>query len=150
MGVKPVCNYHQVFKSTWLFGAFSPIDGASFMLTLPACNTHTFQLFLKEMSSYKPDELKVIVLDNGAFHKAKRLLIPGNILLVFLPPYSPELNPAEKIWQQFKRAFTNRLFTTLDEVDNFITEQTILLNDNIVKKTCRYAYISVNEFWSFV
>ena len=150
MGVKPVCNYHQVFKSTWLFGAFSPIDGASFMLTLPACNTDTFQLFLKEMSSYKPNELKVIVLDNGAFHKAKRLIIPGNILLVFLPPYSPELNPAEKIWQQFKRAFTNHLFTTLDEVDNFITEQTILINDNIVKKTCRYGYIFVNEFWSFV
>ena len=39
-----------------------------------------------------------MVLDNGAFHKAKKLEIPDNIKLVFLPPYSPEMNPAEKMW----------------------------------------------------
>jgi len=46
-----------------------------------------------------------MVLDNGAFHKAKALIIPENIILIFLPPYSPELNPAEKIWAKFKRDF---------------------------------------------
>jgi len=57
--------------------------------------THTFEQYLNQFAEYNPDEFKIIVLDNGAFHKAKRLKIPGNIALLFLPPYSPELNPAE-------------------------------------------------------
>ena len=47
-------------------------------------------------------QLKIVVLDNGAFHKAKTLIIPENIILIFLPPYSPELNPAEKYGQNLK------------------------------------------------
>ena len=64
----------------------------------------------------KPDELLVIVLDNASFHKAKKLVVPSNIRLIFLPPYSPELNPAEKVWQKFKRAFTNKLFESIEEI----------------------------------
>jgi len=96
-GIKPICPFHQVFKSTYLFGAFSPINGDSFLLELPTCNADTFQIYLNEFSLIKPLELKIIVLDNGAFHKAAKLKIPKNIILLFLPPYSPELNPAEKI-----------------------------------------------------
>ena len=55
------------------------------MIALPYCNAETFQLFLNEMSKEDPVELKIIVLDNGAFHKAKSLFIPENIALVFLP-----------------------------------------------------------------
>ena len=55
------------------------------------------------MSKEKPKELKVLVLDNGRFHKAKKLIIPENIVLLFLPPYCPELNPAEKIWAKYKK-----------------------------------------------
>ena len=72
------------------------INGNSFLLELPFCNTQTFQIFLNEFSKENPTELKVIVLDNGPFHKSKSLIIPGNIILIFLPPYSPEINPAEK------------------------------------------------------
>ena len=59
-------------------------------------------------------------MDNVAFHEAKSLKIPENIILIFLPPYSPELNPAEKIWAKFKRDFTNRLFKTLDDLDEYV------------------------------
>jgi hypothetical protein len=109
-GVKPVCKYHQQYKSTWLFGAFSPITGEKLFMEFPCCNAEHFQIFLDEFSAEKPDNMMIIVLDNGAFHKAKKLKIPENIKLLFLPPYSPELNPAEKIWGRFKRAFTNKLF----------------------------------------
>ena len=59
---------------------------------MPYCNTECFEVFL----------------DNGAFHKAKRLLIPDNIALCFIPPYSPELNPAEKVWAFIKKKITNK------------------------------------------
>ena len=79
---------------------------------------------MDEFAKENPDELKILVLDNGAFHKAKRLKIPENMGLVFLPAYSPELNPAEKIWAKFKRDFTNRLFHTLDELKNYVCQLT--------------------------
>ena len=78
VGIKPICPFQQVFQSTYLFGAFSPITGDSFMLEMPSCNGDNFQLFLDEFSKENPDEFKIIVLDNGDFHKAKSLQIPNN------------------------------------------------------------------------
>ena len=60
------------------------------------------------------------MLDNGAFHKARRLLIPNNIALCFIPPYNPELNPAEKVWAFLKRKITNKAFKILKELQNFM------------------------------
>lgn len=147
-GVKPICAFQQVFQSTYLFGAFSPINGASFLLELPFCNTDTFQIFLDEFSKQNANELKIIVLDNGAFHKAKRLAIPKNIILIFLPPFSPELNPAEKIWAKFKREFTNKLHKTLNEVSLFIIEQVQKLKKEEIKNICAFDYIFLNHFWT--
>lgn len=96
-GIKPICQFQQVFKPTCLFGAFSPINGDSLELILPSCNGDNFQIFMDTLSDRNPKEFKIMMLDNGAFHKAKKLIIPENIALVFLPPYSPELNPAEKM-----------------------------------------------------
>ena len=137
-----------MFQSTYLFGAFSPINGASFLLELPYCNTDCFELFLNEFSLINPQELKVIVLDNGAFHKAKRLKVPKNIILVFLPPFSPELNPAEKMWAKFKRAFTNRLYKSLQEISVFIQLQMQNLKTHETKKTCAFEYVFLNHFWT--
>jgi transposase len=103
-----------------LFGAFSPITGSSLLLDMPYCNTECFEVFLEELSKQQPNEYKILFLDNGAFHKAKRLLIPNNIALCFIPPYSPELNPAEKLWAFLKRKITNKAFKTLDELQKFI------------------------------
>jgi hypothetical protein len=114
--VKPICPYHHKFENTYLFGAFSPINGNSLILELPECNTDMFQLFLAELSVQDADEYKIVFLDNGAFHKARRLKIPPNIGLVFLPPYSPELNPAEKVWWTIKRELSMKVFKTLDEL----------------------------------
>jgi transposase len=147
-GVKPICKFQQVFKSSYLFGAFSPLDGSSFLLELPFCNSHTFQTYLDNFSNYRPLELKIIVLDNGAFHKAQSLKIPENIILVFLPPYSPELNPAEKIWAKFKKGFTNKFFNTLDEVSEFISQQCKLLKENTVMSICAFKYIFSGSFWT--
>jgi transposase len=147
-GVKPVCSYHQVFQSTYLFGAFSPITGESFLLEMPQCNGDNFQIFLNEMDRERPDEFKIIVLDNGAFHKTKKLIIPPSICLLFLPPYSPELNPAEKMWAKFKRAFTNKVFRSLEQISEFISDTTEAITPEIVKSTCRYNYIFADPVWA--
>jgi len=140
-GVKPICISHQQYNSTWLYGAFSPITGDHLLMELPACNSEFFQLFLDELSCEKQKTLIIMVLDNGAFHKAKKLKIPDNIKLVFLPPYSPELNPAEKMWARFKRAFTNKLFKSLEEISSFLDNAVKEINNGIVRSTCAYKYI---------
>lgn len=89
-----------------------------------------------------------MVLDNGRFHKAKKLIIPENIVLVFLPPYSPELNPAEKIWAKYKRAFSNKFYESLEDVEGFITE---VVNDTCKKEVmsiCGYSYVFLDGIWT--
>jgi transposase len=117
-GIKPVCPYQHKYENLYLFGAFSPITGSTVMLELPLCNTDMFQQFLDELSKHQPKEYKIVVLDNGAFHKANRLVVPPNIGLLFLPPYSPELNPAEQVWRIIKKEMTNQLYHSLDELSD--------------------------------
>lgn len=147
-GVKPLCPFQQVFKSTYLFGAFSPINGNSFLLELPFCSAETFQIYLDEFSKQDQEEFKIIVLDNGAFHKAKILKIPNNISLIFLPPYSPELNPAERMWEMMKEDFTGRLFSNLDSLSYFIKEQVNSLTKKTVISICSYSYIFSYLNWT--
>jgi len=124
-----------------LFGAFAPKDGDKFVLELPHCSSDMFQIYLNEFSMHKPAELKVLILDNGAFHKAKKLIIPENIILIFQPPYSPELNASENIWAAYKRDFTNKLHHTLDEVSDFISDFTKRLSCEIIIRTTSFPYI---------
>jgi transposase len=118
------------------------------MLEFPHCNANTFQIYLDEFALMNPTELKMIVLDNGAFHKAKSLKCPENIILIFLPPYSPELNPAEKIWAKMKRTFTNQLFKSIEDLQKFIDNQVKSITTNEVKSICSFRYIFLNKFWS--
>lgn len=147
-GVKPICPYHQVYKSTYLFGSFSPINGEQFLLELPSCNANTFQIYLDEFSLQNPQVFKIIVLDNGAFHKAAALKIPPNIALLFLPPYSPELNPAEKIWANLKRKFTNKLHDDLQEVSQFLENAIGSLTSDMVISICSFSYIFSDIIWT--
>jgi hypothetical protein len=67
-GVKPVCPFQQVFRATWLYGAFSPITGDNYMLEFSSCDSECFQIFIDEFSQRNPNQLSVMVLDNAAFH----------------------------------------------------------------------------------
>lgn len=143
-GVKPICPYLHRFENLYLFGAFSPVTGDSLMLEMPYCNTDTFQAFLNEFSSLNPDEFKVLFLDNGAFHKAKRLVIPQNMTLVFLPSYSPELNPAEQIWRVIKSQMKNKVYKTMNELSDALTQiiNRLLLPQQIKSITGYEFYLS--------
>lgn len=89
-----------------------------------------------------------MVLDNGKFHKAKKLIIPENIVLVFLPPYSPELNPAEKMWAKYKREFSGKFFKSLEDVEDFITNAVNATDKKEVMSICGYSYLFLDEIWT--
>ena len=84
-------------------------------MTAEKMNTETMSRFLAQVSEAHKEDFIVMVLNGASSHKGSDLKIPKNVALVFLPPYSPELNPAEQIWNILRRDyFANRVFDSLD------------------------------------
>ena len=83
----------------------------------PKMNTEQMTLFLSQVSAAHPEDFVVMVLDGASSHKAKDLQRPENIRLVALPPYAPELNPQEHVWDELReKEFPNRVFNDLAAV----------------------------------
>jgi hypothetical protein len=135
-GVKPVAPFLHRFDNLYLFGAFSPITGCNHLLEMPHCNATTFQCFLDYVAVQNPAEFKIMILDNGAFHHAKQLTIPDNIALLFLPPYSPELNPAEKMWRYFKDRVSMIAYNNIEMLQDQLSVIIENLTTDIVKSIC--------------
>ena len=102
-GVKPLQPVLPRYEYFWLFGAVEPLTGESLFLEMPALDAACFQAYLDELSLAYPDTLNLLVIDGAPAHVAKRLQVPENVLLVRLPPYSPELNPIERLWQDLRK-----------------------------------------------
>lgn len=116
-GGRPLVPCHHIREYRYAYGAIEPDTGESFFLILPYANTICMNIFLEELSHAYPDDLILLAADNAAWHKAKALHVPPNIQFVFLPPYTPELNPIEQVWKEIrKRGFKNEAFQTLDLV----------------------------------
>jgi len=74
-------------------------------------------VFLKELSCRYPSEHLLIFMDRAGWHRARALVIPENVELAFLPPYSPDLNPQEQVWDELReKFFGNKLFGSLEAV----------------------------------
>jgi transposase len=119
-GVKPIVKYQHAFKNTYLYGSFSPIDGDSFVYEIEGTTSEIFYKYLLEFAKHKPNELKIIIIDNAGFHSMKNYELPMNIKLIRIPPYSPELNPSEKIWAYIKQSYKNKVFENLENVKNWL------------------------------
>ena len=98
-GVRPRGRRQQGFASAHLFGAVCPERDAGVALVLPEVSTRAMGLFLAELARAVPAGVHaVLVLDRAGWHVSADLVVPANLTLVHLPPYSPELNPVERVW----------------------------------------------------
>ena len=121
-GIKPIVKYRHAFKNTYLYGSYSPVNGDSFVWEINGTDSIIFEAYLQAFSRYKPEEFKVIVIDNAGFHSTKNIEIPPNIRLLNIPPYCPELNPCEKIWQHLKSRFKNKTFDTMESLREWLAQ----------------------------
>ena len=104
-------------------------------MTAEKMNTDNMSRFLVQVSETHEHDFMVMVLDGASSHKCKELKVPGNIALVFLPPYSPELNPTEQIWNTLRRDyFANRVFDSLNAATLQAESGLVRLSFN--RKTC--------------
>lgn len=122
--LRPVVRSAVIREFTCAFAAVCPIDGVLDSLVLPEASTETMNLFLEEVDSRHLEEFIVMILDGAGWHTAKKLNVPENMHLHFLPPYSPELNPTENLWDEIReKGFSNRAFDSLNAVDDQLVDQ---------------------------
>jgi transposase len=122
-GVRPVVGARLLRKFSYAFAAVSPHDGVMDSLILPWVNASTMSMFLATVSQRHPDEYIVMVMDRAGWHIAHELEVPKNMRLVLLPPYSPEINPAEHIWDALREnCIGNTVFASLDAADKALSK----------------------------
>lgn len=102
-------------------------------------------LFLKELSNQFPDDIVLLCCDGAAWHKSKTMVIPENIVLFYIPPYTPEMNPIEQIWKEIRKlGFKNEAFSSLDKVvERLCLTISSLLPELISRITARKALIKL-------
>lgn len=117
-GRRPPGRQDQRFEWTYVFGAARPDGEAAFGLVLPEVGTQAMQVFLDAFADTIPDdEHAVMVLDRAGWHGARALEVPPNVTLVPLPPYSPELNPMERVWLWLRERFLSlRVFADFEAI----------------------------------
>jgi hypothetical protein len=96
--VRPGVASQLIREYIHLYGAACPQDGACVYLIMPTSNTACFQSFLNVLSRRFARQDILLVLDGAPNHRCRDLAVPRNITLLFLPPYAPELNPKENLW----------------------------------------------------
>src|SRR6202007_1935272 len=91
------------FASAYVFGAVCPSEGKAAALIMPICNTAAMNHHLSAISRQGAAGAHAsVVLDGASWHKSHGLVAPSNITLLALPPYSPELNPVERVWHYLR------------------------------------------------
>ena len=143
-GVKPIVNYQHRFKTTYLYGSYSPINGDSFVWEVEGVDTKIFEAYLHQFSKYKPKEYKIVVIDNAGFHSTKNIEVPNNIFLLRIPPYSPELNPCEQVWQYIKNRYKNKKFESMKNLKDWLHNMVCQMDNNLIKSiTSNYHYLNI-------
>jgi transposase len=140
-GVKPIGQWQWLFKAFWLYGAVEPATGASFFLQFSHVDTQCYQKFLDEFSKAYPDSLNILQVDNGRFHTSKDLIVPENVILLFQPPYCPELNPIERLWEYLKADLKWASFKTLDQLQAKVDQLPTQLTSEVIASITGYSFI---------
>lgn len=144
VGERTVIDSQQSFDNRYLFSAVSPLSGESFHLSgIDGFDTAAAHVFLLELKKKHPNNTVIVVWDNAPCHRpALHREIPGLIVL-FLPPYSPELNPAERFFEELRKATANQIFKTIEEQETAIETRLNQLADDTegMKRLLGYEWI---------
>lgn len=132
-GQRPEAVGHHRFEWLYVTAFVSPATGESFWYLSTGVSKKDFEdilaLFAREAGA-GPDRVILLVLDNAGWHSQPGLTVPEGIRLLYLPPYTPELQPAETLWVHLDEPIVNRHFDTLAELDAVVAGQCVRLTAN--------------------
>lgn len=138
------------FKWFYLYAFVHPGTGRTHWLIMPRVDHKAFQYALNDFAKHyvKPGEVEVVlVLDNAAYHTTKKLEWPAGLHGIFLPAYSPELQPAERLWRVVDEPFVNRSFQTIEEMENVAVQscRAVMKNTSHIKGLTNYHWWPVDR-----
>ncbi len=112
----------RAYKWTYLYAAVDPTSGESFCAYLPGMDGGCLEAFLKHLGEAYAEHHLLVVLDGAPSHRSEGISYPENVSLLRLPSYSPELNPVERWFQEFRRALSNRSFESVGLLQEALTQ----------------------------
>lgn len=119
--LRPLCQAMLTHEYTYAYAAVDVLSGELDALILPHVNTECMQVFLDELAQRHADKRIIMVLDGAGWHASLALRVPANLRLLSLPPYAPELNPVEHIWDELReKHFHNRVFDSLQTIEDHL------------------------------
>ena len=116
-------------------------SGEDFSMYISHLDTICFNEYLKQLSKKFQKDKIVLIMDNASFHKSKQLKVPKNITIEYLPPYSPELNPQERRFEDIKKFLKNIIFQTIEELEKKVDEVLFSYTHEKIKSLVSYNYI---------
>jgi len=132
-GCRPIAPGHHRFQWLYLYGFVRPATGEVVWFIADGVDTALFSALLASFAAEVgagPGKRVILVLDGAGWHVAKDLEVPEGVELMFLPPCSPQIQPAERLWPLTDEPLVNQYFETLDELDEVLAERCrILAND---------------------
>jgi transposase len=140
-GVQPIGTIQHVFEWFYIYGAVEPTSGEQFFVDLPYLNADNFQVFLDAFAEAFPDSLNILLLDKSGAHTAQRLIWPQNVRYVLLPPYSPELNPIERVWRDLKDDLAWLQFVDLPTQQAYVADLLAAYDAPTLQSLTGYAYL---------
>jgi putative transposase len=141
-GSRTAVNVKLGFENFYVYSAVCPGTGEDYTLIFPNADSDCLNAYLDEFSHYIGDKEVMFILDGAGWHKANKLKVPQNIELVFLPPYSPELNPVERFWQFIKdNTIKNQVYKTLKGIEDEVSYFLKGITNEITASVCRVEYL---------
>jgi transposase len=142
---RAVVGKQIIRQYTYLYGAFCPETGEQFSMILPYANGECMSIFMQEFSKQFADYRVVMGMDNASWHSSNITEKLDNIVPLFQPAHSPELNPAENIWHYVRESghFKNRTFQSMEEVEKQLTSaaNTLLTDKEKIKSITGFSWI---------
>jgi transposase len=132
-GERPIALGHHRYEWLYVTAFVQPTSGETIWYLSNGVSKPFFTKLLAtfaEEAGAGRERTIVLVLDNAGWHSEPGLTVPDGIRLVYLPPYSPELQPAERLWPIIDEPLVNRHFDTLDQVDDVVAQRCLALDNN--------------------
>ena len=140
-GVRPLISSEIKREYSYLFGMIEPLTGEDFMLELPSLDTEMMQLFIDEFAQTDGESLHLIVIDNASSQTTDKLKVAENIIFIFLPPNSPELNPIERFWKELKDWLSDYEPQTMKQLSNLIGEGLKSFSKKAISSITSFEYL---------
>lgn len=125
-GKRPIAVNQRHYEWLYVYGFVHPTSGRVEWLLLPSVDTDLFQIALDHFAKVTgagPKKRIVLVLDGAGWHASTKVRVPEGVHLVRLPPYSPELQPAERLWPFLREAVANRDIADMDTLEDILAHR---------------------------